>query len=77
MAIGKAQVGMEEFRKWVTIGDKLEGDKTDVMLEDAQFELVLRLFNAGVDQAFPTAESKGLASEVDRILKEATEVTPK
>lgn len=74
MGVNQAPAGIEEFRKWVTIGNKLDSDDIEIELEDDQLDFVKNLFKRGVDKAFPTMESKPLATEVDRILNEAKDI---
>ena len=74
MAVSSAKASIEEFRKWFNIGNKLDASETDVELEDAEYELVKKLFYSGVDTAFPTIKVKALAAEVDRILNEAKDL---
>ena len=66
--INQAPYTLENSRLWTTIGNKIDKADVEVELEDAEYDKLKELYNAGAIKAFTSMSQRFWADELHRIV---------
>ena len=69
--VNQAPYTLENSRLWTKIGNKIDASDIEIELEDAEYDKLKELYNAGVTKAFTTMAQRFWADELNRIINES------